>query len=522
MIKKKSSASQVKNPSEVIELIQDKLPALYFVFGRAKAEAMAVELGKEWDFLYSSEKKRVRQLIAEMEKDFPDMFMHRDRAALKKLMMQGIGYHHAGLSMPLKRVVEQLYEERLIWVLFCTETFAAGVNFPAASAVLESCRKWDGKEFRKLLNREFFQMAGRAGRRGFDVYGNVFIQIDKDYPEDVGFFNESQVEMVQGRLVISPNTVLNLLMWKSDEEIDYFLRNNFSAFQKRLQLKECEKHIESIEKFIKEKGDAFCDKRFSNCCPLSIRKLKQELKSLKNKKHINPNIKMRIAEIKSILKRINKNKCNLDECRQLEMSLKRMRKNLKMLYRTKEDLKCQAEQYIVEFNRMRELLERLGYIKGREFLPRGKFALNVHVQEIFVTELVFSGVVEEWPIDIVAGILAGVEYIPGRREYVKDAPYNVDFIFDLRENLIDLGVPEEQVIWSHVPGYIAYAWYNGCDFAHLLESSNLQEGDLISIIRREIDLLRQIEKSAGDNLTLVKRVREIRRRLDRDQMRVLL
>ena len=199
-----------------------------------------------------------------------------------------------------------------------------------------------------------------------------------------------------------------------------------------------------------------------------------------------------------------------------------MQQKLNMLYDTKNELIKKADQYVEDFGRMKSLLEKLGYIKGREFLPRGKFALNVHVQEILVTEMVFSGIIEEWPVDVVAGILAGVEYIPGRKEFIEVAPYNVDFIFDLREQLIDMGVPKEQAIWSNAPGYIAYAWYNGYDFSHLLEVSSLQEGDIISIIRREIDLLRQIEKSAEDNPMLLKKVKDIRRILDRDQMRVLL
>ncbi len=515
-------AKPLKNPSEVIEEIQDHLPALYFVFGRAKSEEMAVELGREWNFLYPEEKEKVKQIIAAEEAEHPDVFVHRDRAMLKKLLLQGIGYHHAGISPVLKRLVERLYEQRLIWVLFCTETFAAGVNFPASSAIFESCRKWDGREFRMLLNREFFQMAGRAGRRGFDETGHVFIQIDPDHPEETGFFKESDVEMVHGRLTVSANTVLSLLMWKTDEEIEHFLKSNFSAFQKRRRLNEVSKKINETKQKVKELEQHFCDERESTSCPLIRRKLKRELQRLKSRKYRQrPGSQSRIAEIQKLLKSLAKKKCKNVHCFEASRTIRELSSRLDVLQYSKRQLAADARQYTVDFRKMRRLLERLGYVHDRELLPRGKFALHLHIQEIFVTELVFSGLIEDLPPDVVAGILAGIDFVPGRRDYVQPPPYNFDDINRLRAELLGLGVPENYIVWSPVPGYISYAWYNGKDFSHLLENCSLQEGDIVSIIRREIDLLRQMEKAAHDNTALLEKIRGIRRTLDRDQVAVL-
>ena len=512
----------LKDPSDVINEIQDKLPALYFVFGRAKCEELAFELGRQWDFLYPEEKEQVKERIAAAEAEHPDMFAHRDRVILKRLLVQGIGYHHAGLSPALKRIVEKLYEARLIWVLFCTETFAAGVNFPAASAVFESCRKWDGREFRQLLNREFFQMAGRAGRRGFDQQGYVYIQINDDHPDETGFFNESGVEMVHGRLTVSANTVLSLLRWKTDEEIEHFLKSNFSAYQKRRRLKEVIQRIEDINKTLEEMNSHFCDQRESTTCPLVRKKLKRELQRLKSRTHRQrPGSQTRINEIQKTLKTLGKKKCKNENCFEASRVIREANSKLDMLQFQKKQLAIEARQYTVDFQKMRRLLERLGYLKGRDLLPRGKFALHLHIQEIFVTELVFSGLIDDLPADVVAGILAGIDYVPGRREYVQVPPYDFDQVNKLRAELMEMGMPQEYMVWSPVPGYLAYAWYNGKDFNHLLENSSLQEGDLVSVIRREIDLLRQMEKAAEGNLPLVEKLRGIRRTLDRDQVAVL-
>ncbi|MBO8137708.1 MAG: RNA helicase [Desulfotomaculum sp.] len=515
-------ARAFKDPSEVIDAIEEHLPALYFVFGRAKAEELAVELGKKWDFLYREEKEQVYKIIEDAEAQNPDMFLHRERIVLKRLLLKGIGYHHAGLSPALKRLVERLYESRLIWVLFCTETFAAGVNFPAASAVFESCRKWDGREFRQLLNREFFQMAGRAGRRGFDEKGYVFIQISDKYPEETGFFKESEVEMVHGRLTISPNTVLSLLRWKSDEEIEHFLKNNFSVFQKRRQLEEINQQIIEIKKTIKDLEQNFCNEQHSVSCPLIRKKLKKELRRLKSRRYRQqPGSQTRIRELEKLLASLKKKKCKEVKCFDAARNIRDLNNKLDFLLYKKKQREYEVEQYTTEFFRMRDLLESLGYVKGRTFYPRGKFALYLHIQEIFVTELVFSGLIEDIPSDVAAGILAGVDYTPGRREYVQPPPYDVDFVNELRARLMQMGVPEEFLVWSPVPGYIAYAWYNGKDFEHLMQNSNLQEGDIVSIIRREIDLLRQMEKASVENPLLLEKLRGIRRALDRDQVKVM-
>jgi superfamily II RNA helicase len=88
----------------------------------------------------------------------------------------------------------------------------------------------------------------------------------------------------------------------------------------------------------------------------------------------------------------------------------------------------------------------------------------------------------------------------------------------IRRDLLKMGAPERFCVWSHLPGTLAYAWYNGARFDELLEMSSLQPGDVFSIFRREIDLLRQIERASSENPSLAERVRTIRSRLDREEV----
>lgn len=87
------------------------------------------------------------------------------------MLKRGIGVHHSGLLPIVKEVIEILFQEGLVKVLFATETFSTGLNMPAKTVVFAGARKFDGGSFRFLYSGEYIQMSGRAGRRGLDDRG---------------------------------------------------------------------------------------------------------------------------------------------------------------------------------------------------------------------------------------------------------------------------------------------------------------------------------------------------------------
>ncbi|MEW5952213.1 MAG: helicase-related protein [Bacillota bacterium] len=506
--------------ADLIGAVQDQLPALYFVFSRGKSELLAEELGREWDFLLPEEKATVVRLISNAEAEHTGLFSGR-RRILKNLLIQGIAYHHAGLSPGLKDLVERLYEVRLIFVLFCTETFALGINFPAASTIFDSTRKWDGRSHRGLLNREFFQMAGRAGRRGFDQVGRVFIKIDERYPEQTGFFSEKRVEPVHGRLVISPNTVLSLLHWKTDDEIKKFLSSNLAVYQQGQEAVRVSETLAAIGQKIARLEGVFCGDRDTAVCPMYRSLLKKEINRLKGRKRRNrPDTPARLARVRAELRETAR-KCLHHHCREAQKQAAVLNEEKDRLTRRLAYLQQHDLDYDKEFERMCRLLESLGYVQGRILLPRGLFALHLHVQELLVTEMVFSGLITESPPDLVASILAGVDYEPGRDEVVLAGRHSLVEAAGVRASLLEMGVPERLCVWSPLPGPLAEAWYGGASFETLLGRCNFHEGDVFSLLRREIDLLRQIERAAGDDHLLRDMINEIRRTLDRDEVAVM-
>ncbi len=92
---------------------------------------------------------------------------------LSRLVRSGIGVHHAGMLPRYRRLVETLAQRGLLRVVCGTDTLGVGINVPIRTVVITALAKFDGTRMRQLTAREFHQVAGRAGRAGFDPYGNV-------------------------------------------------------------------------------------------------------------------------------------------------------------------------------------------------------------------------------------------------------------------------------------------------------------------------------------------------------------
>ncbi|WP_434811530.1 DEAD/DEAH box helicase [Microbacterium sp. bgisy189] len=94
---------------------------------------------------------------------------------LSRLVRAGIGIHHAGMLPRYRRLVETLAQRGLLRVICGTDTLGVGINVPIRTVLITALSKYDGTRMRQLTAREFHQIAGRAGRAGYDTYGNVAV-----------------------------------------------------------------------------------------------------------------------------------------------------------------------------------------------------------------------------------------------------------------------------------------------------------------------------------------------------------
>lgn len=188
----------------------NKLPCIYFSFARRRCEYLAKEI-LAFDFLNADEKTKIRLLYHDLCGRF-DLLGEKSAALMTPLIERGIAYHHAGMLPTLKEAIERLFTSKLVKVIFTTETFALGINMPARTVVFDELRKFYGKYYGTLKTRDFYQMAGRAGRRGIDKEGFVYSRVNPHY---ISFQELEKViygypEKVRSRFNASYATILNL------------------------------------------------------------------------------------------------------------------------------------------------------------------------------------------------------------------------------------------------------------------------------------------------------------------------
>ncbi len=148
-------------------------PALVFCFNREECWTVAEQLkGKR--ILSGDQQKR---LAAELERyDFSTGAGPK----LKQLLMRGVGVHHAGVLPKFRRIVEELFQRKLLTIVVCTETLSAGINLPARSVVVPSLMKGAFDKQKLLDPSTAHQIFGRAGRPQYDDHGHVFALAHED------------------------------------------------------------------------------------------------------------------------------------------------------------------------------------------------------------------------------------------------------------------------------------------------------------------------------------------------------
>jgi superfamily II RNA helicase len=137
------------------------------------SQAAAVERAQALMSINVSSKAE-KEAIAEALGDF--RFSAGFGRALSRLVRHGIGVHHAGMLPKYRRMVEQLAQAGLLKVICGTDTLGVGINVPIRTVVFSALTKYDGVRQRHLKAREFHQIAGRAGRAGYDTDGYVVVE----------------------------------------------------------------------------------------------------------------------------------------------------------------------------------------------------------------------------------------------------------------------------------------------------------------------------------------------------------
>lgn len=453
------------------------LPCLYFVFSRKlteqNARGLTERLGGE-TLLDADAQAKVKDTLAALERDYPQLVDADLRAAL----LAGVAWHHAGVHVQIKALVEDLYERRLVRVLYCTSTFALGINMPARTVIFDGLKKFDGISMRPLTTREFLQKAGRAGRRGMDTEGHVVIRMDHgDWDELRGPLMrllEGQSEPVRSSFSLSFNSVVNLLSRNPIEKVRDIVDKSFLSFARQAEARRLEEDVERL-------------KAQFETAPAGNRGAAEKL-------------------------------------------ARKQEKELHKLERRVEDVENRSW---MEFESRIRFLVEIGYLApDLTFNAGGKVLMNIQMEEIFVTELVLSGLFEDIDGPTLFGLLCAVNKEFGRdvrsRARLKGPALEaaraankirMSPVVTGAERLTGFGVT-----WC--PDMIPFGamWAEGRSFNDCLlfiDSSTDMSGDLVGAFRRAKDLIGQLKDVYRDDDGRKQMLTDLLRAVSRDEVLVI-
>jgi len=158
-------------------LAADRAPVYIVHFTQREATAQAQSL-TSLDVLDAAAKAAVKEAVGGLRFDTP---FGKD---LRRFVLAGVGVHHAGLLPKYRLLVEKLAQQGHLKLICGTDTLGVGVNVPIRTVLFTRLYKYDGRRTRVLSVRDFQQIAGRAGRKGFDTEGSVWVQAPEHVVEN--------------------------------------------------------------------------------------------------------------------------------------------------------------------------------------------------------------------------------------------------------------------------------------------------------------------------------------------------
>ncbi|CAG8586255.1 2610_t:CDS:10, partial [Gigaspora margarita] len=238
----KKGTSELTNVYKLIKtlMVKNLNPVIAFAFSKKQCELFARQMNEEKELIKKVIDNAI-ELLSEVDRDLP-WFQN-----LLPLLRRGIGVHHSGLIPFMKEIVELLFQEGLIKVLFATETFSMGLNMPAKTVVFCELSKFDGTKSRSITSGEYIQMSGRAGRRGLDTRGFVIMNVDRKItPKDLQEIFKGEADHMSSAFHLKYHMILNISRIEGISP-EYMLEHSFYQFQNAAPIPRLREEISRLE-----------------------------------------------------------------------------------------------------------------------------------------------------------------------------------------------------------------------------------------------------------------------------------
>lgn len=239
--------SEVPEIPKILEILRQAnlLPAIFFLKSRSDCDKAAsfCRTGPETAAREDSAafRKRLNELLA----DHPFLRGHQHLSIIESCR---VGSHHGGQLPHWKLFLEKMMQEGYLDAIFSTSTIAAGVNFPARTAVIFQSDRFNGREFVPLSATDLLQMTGRAGRRGMDEIGFALVAPGQHQdPKLIYDLLKSPPDLIQSQIRVNFSMVLNLLLSHKPDEIRNLFVASLATFQNMSQDTRAMKKLEAAK-----------------------------------------------------------------------------------------------------------------------------------------------------------------------------------------------------------------------------------------------------------------------------------
>lgn len=488
---------------------QDMLPAIYFTFSRKKCDEQ-MEKCSGLGLNTRAEQEKIKAFIEEFIADNPHLYGNKHI----EYLIQGVASHHAGLLPAWKNLVEKLFQQGLIKVVFATETLAAGINMPARSTVISATSKRTDSGHRMLTANEFLQMSGRAGRRGMDEVGYVtIVGTSFQSPDEVAELVLSGSNPLESRFSPSYSMVLNLLQRFSLEESKELILKSFGYYSSDFRLKPILAQMDEYDVELKER-EFVCPSKLSDEKMLEydrtrflyVQNRQTYKKILRQEKAKHRPLSPEVIEFgernKAELKKLQSFAC--DCCKHY----KRHAKNLEVIKRIlskkqklQKEIERQKDIYWNKFLSHRAVLEEYGYLANDYPTEKGKTTSQIRSEnELFLAEIIFSGVLENLTPSQLAGVICAITteelrieipYIP----FSEPVRKTLNKIRDIKKKLGKAQTRHDIEAPLNINPYFSSMielWAEGAEWSTVSEEIEIGEGDIVRAFKRTVDVLRQL------------------------------
>ncbi|MFT4229063.1 MAG: DEAD/DEAH box helicase [Microbacterium sp.] len=514
---------------DVVRLLEraNLLPAIFFIFSRAGCDGAVQQVRRSALRLTTPEDRaQIRAVVEERTRALLD----EDLAVLgywewRENLERGVAAHHAGLLPAFKEVVEELFQRKLVKVVFATETLALGINMPARTVVLEKLEKFNGEARVAITSGEYTQLTGRAGRRGIDVEGHAVVQWTEGMdPQQVAALASRRTYPLNSSFRPTYNMAVNLIDRFGRAKAREILESSFAQFQADRAVVGLARQVRDAEESLAGYAQAMTCDRGDFTDYSAIRRELSDLEKL-NRKDAGAGRATRDRrqrEIADLRRRMHRHACH--QCADREHHA-RWAERFWKLKRTIEALRRQIESRTGTvariFDRVVDVLQELDYVRavgGRTTLtPAGRTMRRIYGErDLLVAESLRLGLWQRLDAASLAALACCLVYEPRRDEgetgehRMPRGPFRAALAetHELWSRLDDLEREHSLPGSAPVSAGLAQAmhsWARGMPLDRVLAEADMAAGDFVRWAKQTIDLLDQLSMVAEGDLAATAR-----------------